>query len=233
MSGLPPVRHRPGLGTGCTVLFLGSPCSLSPFVFLAPRSCPVRRSCFRYPARPASVPRAPCAALRLLLPLVFAARPTVRASFLPSASPRSHVSHMCPHSMASPQLLAQLVPALVPLSAPKRHEFGPGRLPVQRRGNWPAGRNHHGGQHPAPPGDGLRVASLATLQATKTRLTEFPLLPRLPRHLSLPAQPPGQSRQMSKRSASSSVPRSAGHRRRSPWSACSWLEKTPSVWLLR
>ena len=76
------------------------PCSLSPFVFLAPRSCPVRRSCFRYPASPASVPRVPCAALRLLLPHVFAARPAVRASFLPSASPRSHVSHMCPHSLA-------------------------------------------------------------------------------------------------------------------------------------
>ena len=119
VSELPPVRHRPGLGTGCTVLFLGSPCSLSPFVFLAPRSCPVRRSCFRYPARPASVPRAPCAALRLLLPLVFAARPTVRASFLPSASPRSHVSHMCPHSMASPQLLAQLGSCFGPLVGPR------------------------------------------------------------------------------------------------------------------
>ena len=135
VSGLPPVRHSPGLGEGCTVHFLASSSCLSPFLLLAPRSCPVRQPCFRYPAGPASVPLAPCAAPRLLLPLVFCRQaygPCLSSSF-----------RLAPFALASP--------------APAQHGFlhssygfRPGWLPFERRGNWSAWRNHHRRKHPAP-----------------------------------------------------------------------------------
>ena len=65
-----------------------------PFLFLAPHSCPVRQPCFRCPAGPASVPLAPCAAPRLLLPLVFCRQaygPCLSSSF-----------HLAPFALASP-----------------------------------------------------------------------------------------------------------------------------------
>ena len=118
-SGLPPVRHSPGLGEWCAVHFLVSSSCLSPFVFLAPRSCPVRRPCFRYPAGPASVPLAPCTAPRLLLPLVFCRQaygPCLSSSF-----------RLAPFALASPapaqhgflhSSWLNSVLALVSLSAP-------------------------------------------------------------------------------------------------------------------
>ena len=90
-----------------------------PFVFLAFRSCPVRRPCFRYPAGPASVPLAPCAAPRLLLPLVFCRQaygPCLSSSF-----------RLAPFALASPaptqhgflhSSWLSSVLALVSLSAP-------------------------------------------------------------------------------------------------------------------
>ena len=98
VSGLPPVRHSPGLREGCTVPFLASSSCLSPFLFLAPRPCPVRKPCFRCPAGPASVPLAPCAAPRLLLPLVFC-----RQAYGPCLSSSFHLAPFAPASPAPAQ----------------------------------------------------------------------------------------------------------------------------------
>ena len=115
VSGLPPVRHSPGLTEGCTVHFLASSSCLSPFLFFAPRSRPVRQPCFRCPAGPASVPLAPCAAPRLLLPLVFC-----RQAYGPCLSMGFS---MAPGS-------AQFLPCSL-CRLPDRHGFRPGWLPFE------------------------------------------------------------------------------------------------------
>ena len=97
----PSSSYSPGLREGCTVHFLASSSCLSPLLFLAPRSCPVRQPCFRFHAGPASVPLTPRAAPRLLLPLVFCRQaygPCLSSSF-----------HLAPFALASP--------------APAQHEF--------------------------------------------------------------------------------------------------------------
>ena len=131
VSGLPPVRHSPGLREGCTVHFLASSSCLSPFLFLAPRSCPIRQPCFRCPAGPASVPLAPCAAPRLLLPLVFCRQaygPCLSSSF----RLRLRLRHQRPHSMGfsiAPGS-AQFLPCSL-CRLPDRHGFRPGWLPFE------------------------------------------------------------------------------------------------------
>ena len=88
--------------------------------------------------------------------LSFAARPTVRASVLPSAWPRLRLRHQRPHSMgfSIAPCSAQFLPCSL-CRLPDRHGFRPGWLLFERRGNWSAWRNHHGRKHPAPPGVGL------------------------------------------------------------------------------
>ena len=84
--------------------------------------------------------------------LSFAARPTVRASVLPSAWPRLRLRHQRPHSMGfsiAPGS-AQFLPCSL-CRLPDRHGFRPGWLPFERRGNWSAWRNHHGRKHPSLP----------------------------------------------------------------------------------
>ena len=106
---------------------------LSPFVFLASRSCPVRPPCFRYPTGPASVPLKPCAAPRLLLPLVFCRQaygPCPSSSFrlapFALASP-APAQHEFPHCSWLGSVLAWS-----PCQLPDRHGFRPGWLPFKR-----------------------------------------------------------------------------------------------------
>ena len=65
--------------------------------------------------------------------LSFAARPTVRASVLPSAWPRLRLRHQRPHSMGFSIALgsAQSLP-WSPCRLPDRHGFRPGWLPFKR-----------------------------------------------------------------------------------------------------
>ena len=111
--GLPPVRHSPGLREGCTVHFLASSSCLSPFLFLAPRSCPVRQPCFRCPAGPASVSLALCAAPRLLLPLVFYRQAYGPPQFFLPLGPVCACVTSARTAWVSPELLAQLSSCLV------------------------------------------------------------------------------------------------------------------------
>ena len=142
------------LEKGAQFTFLKVPVAFPPSSSL--RSCPVRRPCFRYPAGPASVPLAPCAAPRLLLPLVFCRQaygPCLSSSF--RLAPFA-LAHQRPHSMGFSIALgsAQSLPWSL-CRLPDRHGCRPGWLPFKRRGNWSAWRNHYGRKHPSPPRLGL------------------------------------------------------------------------------
>ena len=221
VSGLPPVRHSPGLGEGCTVHFLESSSFPPSSSLRLARALSGGHVSGTPQVRPQSLlHRAPPPGYFCLLS--FAARPTVRASVLPSAWPRLRLRHQRPHSMGfsiAPGSAQSLPWSLCRL--PDRHGFCPGWLPFKRRGNWSAWRNHYGRKHPSPPRVGL--------------LGRRPGLPD-PSAAQAPA-PPGVTawsdptdEQAVRQLISAEIIR---HRRRSPWSARSWLEKTQCVLLLR
>ena len=99
-SGLPPVRHSPGLRDGAQFTFLQVPVAFPPSSSLRLARALSGGHVSGIPqVRPQSLlHRAPPPDYFCLLS--FAARPTVRASVLPSAWPRLRLRHQRPHSMA-------------------------------------------------------------------------------------------------------------------------------------